>query len=101
MWLDAHFIKTFVLFTGLFLNDCYESTPEVEEAIRRLPAEVFDARNKRIAIAFQLSLNKSYLPKEQWTKYEEDVKYLEPYLEEVKREQAEREAYQYNNFETK
>lgn len=85
----------------MFLNDVYESTPEVEEAIRRLPPPVFDARNKRIAIAFQLSLNKTYLPKEQWTKYEEDIKYLEPYLEEVKREQAEQEAYEHNNFNTK
>lgn len=82
------------------LNDCYESTPEVEEAIKRLPAAVFDERNKRITLAVHASLNKTYLPKEQWTKYEEDVKYLEPYLEEVKREWAEKEAYQHNNFET-
>ncbi|KAH8406419.1 hypothetical protein KR009_004758, partial [Drosophila setifemur] len=34
---------------------------------------------------------KTILPKEQWTKYEEDVKYLEPYLEEVQREREERE----------
>lgn len=83
------------------VNDLYESTPEVEEAIRRLPTDVFDARNKRIAIAFHCSLNKSYLPKEQWTKFEEDFKYLEPYLEEVKREIAERQAYEYNNYNTK
>lgn len=94
-------MHSFNVIVGLFLNDCYDSTPEVEEAIRRLPAEVFDARNKRIAIAFHHSLNKSYLPKEQWTKYEEDVKYLEPYLEEVQRENAERDAYEHNNFTTK
>lgn len=85
---------------GLMLNDVYENTPEVEEAVQRLPSDVFDARNKRIAMAFHLSLNKMYLPKEQWTKYEEDVKYLEPYLEEVKREKAEKEGYEHNNFET-
>lgn len=89
-----------IVVVGLFLNDCYESTPEVEEAIRRLPSDVFDARNKRIATAFHLSLNKIYLPKEQWTKYEDDVKYLEPYLEEVNRENAEKEAYEHNNFST-
>lgn len=83
------------------LNDCYESTPEVEEAIQRLPADVYDARNKRITIACYCSLNKTYLPKEQWTKYEEDIKYLEPYLDEVKREWAEKEAYEHNNFETR
>ncbi|XP_055321017.1 cytochrome b-c1 complex subunit 7-like [Sitodiplosis mosellana] len=85
---------------GLFLNDCYASTPEVEEAIRRLPPDVFDARNKRIQLAFHHSLCKTYLPKEQWTKYEEDVKYLEPYLEEVEREKAEQDAYEHNNFST-
>lgn len=83
------------------LNDCYESTPEVEEAIQRLPPAVFDARNKRIAIAALCSLNKTYLPADQWTKYEEDVKYLDPYLEEVKREKAEKANYEHNNFSTK
>lgn len=82
------------------LNDCYEDTPEVTEAIRRLPADVLAARNKRIAIAFHASINKTYLPKDQWTKYEEDIKYLEPYLEEVKREWAEKSAYEHNNYET-
>lgn len=97
-WLDSNEFRNCI--TGLFLNDCYESTPEVEEAIRRLPADVFDARNKRIYKAFQASFTKTYLPKAEWTKYEEDVKYLEPYLDEVKREKAEREAYEHNNFET-
>lgn len=83
------------------LNDVYDSTPEVEEAIRRLPADVFDARNQRISNAFHASLNKNYLPKEQWTKYEEDIKYLEPYLEEVRRENSEREAYNHNNYSVK
>lgn len=82
------------------LNDCYESTPEVEEAIQRLPPDVYDARNKRISLAVYADLNKTYLPKEQWTKYEDDVKYLEPYLEEVRRERAEKAAYEHNNFET-
>jgi ubiquinol-cytochrome c reductase subunit 7 len=31
------------------------------------------------------------LPKDQWTKYEEDKFYLEPYLKEVIRERKERE----------
>lgn len=88
---------------GLMLNDVYDDQfdPEVAEAVRRLPADVYDARVARIHIAFQLSATKSLLPKEQWTKYEEDVKYLEPYLEEVKREWAEKKAYEHNNYETK
>lgn len=83
------------------VNDCYQDSPELTEALRRLPPDVTDARNRRIQIAFNLSLNKAYLPKEQWTKYEEDVKYLDPYLEDVRREFAEKQAYNDNNFETK
>lgn len=94
------FLSFYFHLVGLFLQDCYEDTPEVTEAIRRLPADVFDARNKRITLAVHASLNKTYLPKEQWTKYEEDVKYLEPYLEEIRRENAEKEAYYQNNFRT-
>lgn len=84
------------------LNDVYDdNTPEVQEAIRRLPANVYDARKARIDIAFHLSMNKTLLPKNQWTKYEEDIKYLDPYLEEVKREFAEKKNYVHNNYETK
>lgn len=84
------------------LNDVYDDdTPAVAEAVRRLPADVFDARKARIDMAFHLSMNKIYLPKDQWTKYEEDVKYLDPYLEEVKREIAEKNDYVHNNYETK
>jgi ubiquinol-cytochrome c reductase subunit 7 len=35
-------------------------------------------------------MTKTILPKDQWTKYEEDFKYLEPYLKEVEKEHAER-----------
>lgn len=84
------------------LNDVYDDdTPEVAEAVRRLPADVYDARRARIDRAFHLSFNKAILPKAQWTKYEEDIKYLEPYLEEVKREFAEKKAYKHNNYEVK
>lgn len=85
----------------MFYNDLYDETPEVSEAIRRLPADVFDARNKRLLLATQASFTHTYLPKEQWTKYEEDVKYLDPYLEEVMREKSEKDTYFGNNFETK
>lgn len=87
---------------GLMLNDVYDDdTPEVAEAVRRLPGNVYDARRKRIDIAFHLSATKSILPKDQWTKYEDDVKYLEPYLDEVKREFSEKKSYERNNYETK
>ncbi|XP_057331316.1 cytochrome b-c1 complex subunit 7-like [Microplitis mediator] len=75
---------------GLMHDDVLYETPEVKEAIRRLPQDLQDARVFRIVRAMQLSCQKDVLPKEQWTKYEEDVRYLRPYLEEVKREIAEK-----------
>lgn len=77
-------------FVGLHRDDCLYETAEVKEAIRRLPEEVKDARNYRIIRALHLSMTKTILPKEQWTKYEEDTKYLEPYLQEVEAEFAEK-----------
>lgn len=62
----------------------------VKEAIRRLPNDLYDERMFRITRALHLSMTKTILPKEQWTKYEEDHKYLEPYLEEVEREMSEK-----------
>lgn len=85
------------------LNDMYaeECVPELEEAIKRLPADVADARSRRISVAFNLSAQHNILPKEQWTKYEEDIKYLDPYIEEVKREMAEKSKFWQDNFEAK
>ena len=77
------------MFIGLMHDDCLYEDEDVKEAIRRLPEKVKDDRNFRIIRAFQLDMCKHILPKEQWTKYEEDVKYLQPYLEEVKREREE------------
>ncbi|XP_058464568.1 cytochrome b-c1 complex subunit 7-like [Malaya genurostris] len=74
---------------GLHHDDCLYENEDVKEAIRRLPEKVKDERNYRIMRALHLSMTKTILPKEQWTKYEEDVKYLQPYLEEVQRERDE------------
>ncbi|XP_011298108.1 cytochrome b-c1 complex subunit 7-like [Fopius arisanus] len=76
---------------GLRHDDCLYETPEVQEAIRRLPAHVYDERTFRLVRAMQLSCNKVVLPKEQWTKREEDVHYLRPYLDEVLKEKKEKE----------
>ncbi|MCQ9140792.1 cytochrome b-c1 complex subunit 7, partial [Bacillus amyloliquefaciens] len=64
---------------------------DVQEALRRLPDHVVDERNFRMARAMQLSLQKIVLPKEEWTKYEEDKLYLSPIVEQVKKERQERE----------
>ncbi|TMW49682.1 hypothetical protein DOY81_005220 [Sarcophaga bullata] len=78
---------------GLYRDDCLDDmlNNDVKEAVRRLPRKVYDDRNFRILRATHLSMTKTVLPKEQWTKYEEDVKYLEPYLTEVIKEREERE----------
>lgn len=75
---------------GLMHNDCYAETPAVIEAVRRLPPDVYDARTFRMMRALDLSMKKSILPKCEWTKYEKDVRYLDPYLHEVLCEMTEK-----------
>ena len=77
-------------------DDCLYETDEVKEALRRLPIKLVDERNYRVMRALHLSMTKTILPKEQWTKYEEDTKYLEPYLKEVERERAEKDEWNSN-----
>ncbi|XP_035218354.1 cytochrome b-c1 complex subunit 7-like [Stegodyphus dumicola] len=78
---------------GLYRDDLLYETPEVQEAIRRLPQEVYDARMYRIQRAHQLQINHSILPQNEWTKFEDDQKnrYLEPLLKEVEQEKKERD----------
>jgi len=71
---------------GLLQNDTLLETPEVKEAVRRLPRHVQDERQWRITRALYLSMRKEILPKDEWTKWEDDVKYLRPYLDEVCKE---------------
>ena len=54
-------------------DDVLYETPDVEEAIRRLPQKIVDDRNYRIMRALQVSGQQKLLPKNEWTKYE-DVK---------------------------
>ena len=56
-------------------DDCLYETPDVEEALRRLPEKLMMERNFRMARAVQLSGAKKILPKNEWTKYE-DVSYI-------------------------
>lgn len=41
-------------------------------------------------------MTKTILPKEEWTQYENDTKYLEPYLKEVISEREEKEEWNKN-----
>ncbi|EFN60207.1 Cytochrome b-c1 complex subunit 7 [Camponotus floridanus] len=76
---------------GLRRDDCLAENEDVKEALKRLPQHIVDERNFRIVRAMLLDTNKRLLPKEQWTKFEEDVPYLQPIVEEVKKEREERE----------
>lgn len=60
-----------VVFVGLRHDDCLVEYPEVREALRRLPKDQLYAREFRISRAIQLSVQKTTLPKEEWTKFEE------------------------------
>lgn len=85
--------------SGLFRDDILYEDEDTVEAIRRLPAKIVDERNYRLVRAAQLSLQKITLPKEQWTTVEADVsnRYLEPIVQMVKRERAEREEWNANH----
>jgi ubiquinol-cytochrome c reductase subunit 7 len=77
---------------GLYKHDIYIETEDVAEALRRLPKNLQDERTFRMYRATQLFMHKARLPKDQWPTWEEDVehgRYLDPYLEEIKKEKAE------------
>ncbi|CAH0592641.1 unnamed protein product [Chrysodeixis includens] len=81
---------------GLLRDDCLHENEDVTEALRRLPQNVVDERNFRMLRAIQLSMTKNILPKEEWTKLEEDVLYLTPIVDQVKKEREERENWEKN-----
>ncbi|XP_045914404.1 cytochrome b-c1 complex subunit 7 [Micropterus dolomieu] len=76
---------------GLMRDDTIYEDLDVKEALRRLPEQQYNDRIFRVKRALDLSMKQQILPKDQWTKYEEDVHYLSPYLDEVIRERKERE----------
>ncbi|KAJ2725898.1 Cytochrome b-c1 complex subunit 7 [Coemansia sp. Benny D115] len=79
---------------GLRYDDLLrEETPIIQEAIARLNRDETDGRVYRQKRAFQLSLSHQELPRSQWTKPEDDYQYLQPIIEEVRLEQAERDAF--------
>ncbi|RZC31926.1 UCR 14kD domain containing protein [Asbolus verrucosus] len=81
---------------GLMRDDVLYEDDDVKEALRRLPESEIDARNFRILRAVQLSIQKDILPKDQWTKLEEDRLYLTPIVNQVIKEREEREEWEKN-----
>ncbi|CAP73944.1 uncharacterized protein PODANS_2_12970 [Podospora anserina S mat+] len=78
---------------GLKADDLIsEENADVLKALGRLtPKESYD-RIYRIRRATQLSLQQKILPKNEWTKPEEDVQYLSPILEAIEAEAKEKQA---------
>lgn len=69
-----------------------EENADVLKALGRLtPKESYD-RIYRIRRATQLSLQQKILPKNEWTKPEEDAQYLSPILEAIEAEAKEKQA---------
>ncbi|KAL0942807.1 ubiquinol-cytochrome c reductase complex 14 kda protein [Colletotrichum truncatum] len=80
---------------GLRFDDLTEEeTDIVQKALGRLsPKESYD-RVFRIRRAVQLSYQHKLLPKEEWTKPEEDIPYLSPIIEQIQAEEAEKLAFE-------
>lgn len=78
---------------GLRYDDLYqEENDEVKMALKRLsPKESYD-RIFRIRRAVQCSYQQKVLPKDEWTKPEEDIPYLSPLIEAARAELQEKKA---------
>ncbi|KKY19977.1 putative ubiquinol-cytochrome c reductase complex 14 kda protein [Phaeomoniella chlamydospora] len=76
---------------GLRYDDLIpEESMVVQQALKRLsPKESYD-RVFRLRRAFQLSLSHQLLPRDEWTKAEEDTHYLHDLIEQVEAEEKEK-----------
>ncbi|KAG1756259.1 cytochrome b-c1 complex subunit 7 [Suillus paluster] len=79
---------------GLKYDDLQmEENPQVQRALGRLtPRETYD-RAYRFKIASDCDLHHAPLPKEQWSKPEDDKRYLMPHIQDVLKEEEERFAW--------
>ncbi|KIM60628.1 hypothetical protein SCLCIDRAFT_123887 [Scleroderma citrinum Foug A] len=79
---------------GLRYDDLQiEESPEVQRALSRLtPRDAYD-RAYRMKLSLHQSMLHKDLPKEQWVPAKDDVRYLEPHIQEVLKEEAERAAW--------
>ncbi|KAK8056882.1 ubiquinol-cytochrome c reductase subunit 7 [Apiospora rasikravindrae] len=77
---------------GLRADDLIlEEDEQVLKALKRLPPQEAYDRVYRLRRAVQCSVTAKILPKEQWTKPEEDKPYLKPLIEQLKAEEKEKE----------
>mmetsp|Transcript_15432 Transcript_15432/g.23129 ORF Transcript_15432/g.23129 Transcript_15432/m.23129 type:complete len:108 (+) Transcript_15432:34-357(+) len=78
---------------GLLTQDILHQHPTIQEAVSRLPTDLAVAREQRLKVGFDLAMKKQQLPADQWTKKENDVYYLQPYIDIVEQEEAERKEF--------
>jgi len=79
---------------GLKYDDLLmEENPTVQRALNRLTAREQYDRAYRFKIASHSSLVHKHLPKEQWVPASEDKRYLKAHVEEVLKENEERQAW--------
>ncbi|KAF2690780.1 hypothetical protein K458DRAFT_326648 [Lentithecium fluviatile CBS 122367] len=77
---------------GLRADDLIpEENDTVQLALKRLPPKDAYDRVFRLRRAFQCSVSHQLLPKNEWTKQEEDTPYLSNIIQEIEAEMKERE----------
>lgn len=67
--------------------------PYVQEALVRIPKSELIERTNRIREALVADSQNRVLPEDQWTNMKVDFPYLYPYINEVKKEWADRKAF--------
>ncbi|KAI0005622.1 14 kDa subunit of cytochrome bd ubiquinol oxidase [Xylariaceae sp. FL0662B] len=78
---------------GLRADDLISEEDElVIKALKRLPPQESYDRVYRIRRAFQCSTTHKLLPKNEWTKPEEDIPYLQPLINQIRAEAKEKDA---------
>ncbi|KAI1107094.1 14 kDa subunit of cytochrome bd ubiquinol oxidase [Jackrogersella minutella] len=78
---------------GLRADDLIvEENERVIKALKRLPQKEAYDRVYRLRRAFQCSTTHKLLPKDQWTKPEEDAPYLQPLIDQIYAEEKEKDA---------
>ncbi|PRP81810.1 cytochrome b-c1 complex subunit 7-like isoform 2 [Planoprotostelium fungivorum] len=77
----------------LHYDDLIKDSPDVNAALTRLAPETLQSRNRRLKIAFDLSMKGKRLPRESWPTEQEDQPYLRKHIDDVIRERKERAAF--------
>jgi len=80
---------------GMMRHDAVrKNDPIVKEAVKRLPKDLAAERQFRISRALHLSYRNAVLPRTEWMTIEKDVPYLDPYIQQVKREKEAKQKFE-------